>query len=37
MTNEYINEPVDKFNHLCDALRYALEKLNRGKGVNVLK
>lgn len=24
-TNEYINEPVDKFNHCLDALRYSLQ------------
>ena len=24
-TNEYINEPQDSFNHLCDALRYSLQ------------
>ena len=24
-TNEYINKPIDEFNHLLDALRYALE------------
>ncbi|ARO62401.1 PBSX family phage terminase large subunit [Bacillus cereus] len=24
-TNEYINKPIDAFNHLMDALRYALE------------
>ncbi|MEJ9158871.1 terminase large subunit, partial [Bacillus cereus] len=24
-TNEYINKPIDKFNHILDALRYALE------------
>ena len=23
-TNEYINKPIDKFNHLCDALRYSI-------------
>ena len=27
-TNEYINEPVDAFNHLCDALRYSLQCLD---------
>lgn len=44
-TNEYINEPVDKFDHLCDALRYALEDIkeafNRknysGKGARTKK
>ena len=24
-SNEYINEPQDSFNHLCDALRYSLQ------------
>lgn len=28
-TNEYINEPVDEFNHLCDALRYAMQKITK--------
>jgi phage terminase large subunit len=27
-TGEYINKPIDKYNHLLDALRYSLEKLN---------
>lgn len=30
-TNEYINEPIDTFNHGIDALRYGVEPL-RGKG-----
>ena len=25
ITNEYTNEPIDSFNHLCDALRYSLQ------------
>jgi hypothetical protein len=29
-TNEYINKPVDSYNHLLDALRYAVEELSRG-------
>lgn len=29
-TNEYINKPEDNFNHILDALRYALEELSRG-------
>lgn len=29
-TNEYINKPEDNFNHLLDALRYAVEELSRG-------
>jgi phage terminase large subunit len=24
-TNEYINEPIDSFNHYLDALRYSLQ------------
>lgn len=27
-TNEYINKPVDSYNHVIDAIRYALEPLN---------
>lgn len=27
-TNEYINKPVDKFNHYCDSLRYSLQCLS---------
>lgn len=29
-TNEYTNKPVDNFNHILDALRYAVEELSRG-------
>ena len=29
-TNEYINKPVDNYNHILDALRYAVEELSRG-------
>jgi phage terminase large subunit len=28
-TNEYINEPIDSFNHLLDALRYAIQSLKK--------
>lgn len=38
-TNEYINEPEDKYNHLMDALRYALEDImprNRLSSINKL-
>lgn len=28
-TNEYINEPIDKFNHCLDALRYSLQCLEQ--------
>lgn len=30
-TGEYINKPIDKYNHLLDALRYAVEKLHISK------
>lgn len=30
-TNEYINKPIDKFNHYIDALRYALQCINTKK------
>ncbi|PHB23109.1 PBSX family phage terminase large subunit [Bacillus pseudomycoides] len=36
-TNEYLNEPVDEFNHLIDALRYAVEEImprNRARALN---
>ena len=29
MTNEYINTPIDSFNHLLDAWRYSLEEIQR--------
>lgn len=35
-TNEYINIPIDSFNHGIDALRYALEKEMRQPGIKVL-
>ena len=28
-TNEYINTPIDNFNHLLDAWRYSLEEIQR--------
>lgn len=30
-TNEYINKPIDAFNHFLDALRYALQCVNTNK------
>ncbi len=30
--NKKLNEPIDDFNHLMDAMRYALEKFIRNKG-----
>ena len=32
-----INKPVDDYNHLMDAFRYATERLKKATGVNVLK
>ena len=32
-----INKPIDDFNHLMDAFRYATERLKKATGVNVLK
>jgi len=29
VTKEYINKPIDSYNHLLDALRYAVECLNK--------
>ncbi|MED1431129.1 MULTISPECIES: PBSX family phage terminase large subunit [Bacillus cereus group] len=36
-TNEYTNEPIDNFNHILDALRYALEEVmprNRARSMS---
>lgn len=30
-TNEYINKPIDSFNHAIDALRYSLQCVEQGK------
>ena len=30
-SNEYINKPIDQFNHYMDALRYSLQCVNSGK------
>lgn len=30
-TGEYINEPIDKYNHLMDAMRYGIQKVRKGK------
>ena len=32
-----INKPIDDYNHLMDAFRYATERLKKATGVNVLK
>lgn len=36
-TNEYINKPIDSFNHMLDALRYSLQCENSGKLRSVSK
>lgn len=36
-TNEYVNKPVDEFNHGLDALRYATEELARGWNLKTIK
>ena len=36
-TNEYVNKPVDSFNHGIDALRYGLEKMMKIPGIRILK
>lgn len=32
VTNEYINKPIDKYNHLLDALRYTVDYYNKYNG-----
>ena len=32
-----INKPIDDFNHLMDAMRYAMEEFNGRKGIRILK
>lgn len=36
-TDEYINKPIDKFNHYIDALRYSLQCVNNNKMKTVNK
>ena len=36
-TNEYLNEPVDDNNHLCDALRYGIQKIQKNNKLQTLK
>ncbi len=36
-SGEYINKPIDKFNHFIDALRYSLQCVNDGKLKSVNK
>lgn len=35
-TNEYVNEPEDRYNHLIDALRYSLQCMDRTQRVKTL-
>lgn len=35
--NNAINKPIDDFNHLMDAMRYAMEEFDGRKGVRILK
>ena len=34
-TDEYLNEPVDTYNHCIDALRYSVERFISHKQINV--
>lgn len=36
-TNEYINKPVDSYNHVIDACRYAVENINKKLKVKLFK
>ena len=36
-TSMYINKPIDKYNHLIDALRYSVSDMYRGEGMWILK
>ena len=35
-TGAFLNQPIDDFNHILDALRYSLEPYSKGKGVRFL-
>lgn len=35
-TNEYINEPMDEFNHALDALRYSMQSIDKAKKIQTL-
>ena len=35
-TNEYINKPIDNFNHGIDALRYGLEDIMQNKTARIV-
>ena len=34
---QIINKPIDDYNHLMDALRYAMEGIKKGNGLSVMK
>ncbi|MCD4839740.1 PBSX family phage terminase large subunit [Neobacillus sedimentimangrovi] len=36
MTGQYLNQPMDSYNHLLDSLRYALEPFSKGKAIKFL-
>lgn len=35
-TGQYLNEPIDSYNHLIDALRYSLERFNKANKVRFI-
>lgn len=35
-SGEYVNEPIDKFNHYIDALRYSLQVVSNGKQLKTI-
>ena len=34
---QVINKPIDEYNHLLDALRYAMEKTKKNNGIKIMK
>ncbi len=36
-TGEALNKPIDEFNHLMDAMRYAMESINTGTGIHAMR
>lgn len=36
-TNEYVNEPVDSYNHCIDAIRYAVSNMHIGNKIKLIK
>ena len=35
-TGDYINKPIDKYNHLCDALRYGIQIVDKSNKIKTL-